>query len=1490
MKRNNLLNSVSEKLSLHNKRSQYKQFVRMFALLVVFATVAGLTLPAQTLEARNEKTLICTVEDHAHVDECFTDTLNCRVDEIPDHVHTDECLGETKTLVCELAVQDSHAHTDECYTLSEPVLVCELTETEGHTHTDQCMAEKQVLICTTAETAGHAHTEECMVARQQLGCELAETEGHTHTEECNVETSVLSCGMSEGDGAHVHAEGTCWTMTKSENLICTPAEGEEHTHTDECYELVRTDICTLEETAGHVHTDACYTMQTEIGCGLEECEPHVHTEACYVEVFTAGCGLEECEPHTHTETCFTTELAPRCGMEECEPHAHTEACYKQEKILACELVEQTESHTEHTDECYVTEQTYICGLEGYVVETPEPTPENPQRVEEVIALIDTLPRIGEVEEAVKVLEEEKDYVRRKAVLMQVVPQIQAAFDKYNALTEADRAFVTNAETLLNAGWLLTVEIVHFHPALEIDDAYVANIAFTDITVIHPVTETEQAEETAETLQTEIETQPAEEQTEAEENVIVPGDRITYAFTVDTAAYIDMCYGQGRIRVEFVLPVDETQAAFDMASVSWLDTTEGYAPVLTAETRTIDGEEKACQVLTGYILLNADGENCAVPGTFSADITVQVGEIPHGEQLVLTMAAAMEHNVWSGVCDYHQAEEKRTLTSDSLTAANPLSEEEQLANFQAFLEEIKALDLTAEDIAEQTEDLRLRILKALNKGEISKEQYDELIEAIEGDNDEEHIVGEMAFGENYLLFAEEFWASRGGYATPVRKMATYNMLRSSTRAMLANVETEYVGENNEPSDKQIFKWGGTTETSDGVNVSKIIDGTALENVFDITLTVTANESIKEIIEEPDMAVAVVMDISQTMNNNFGDTTRYEAAVVAANQFLENFAKSNTLGVSKVGFVAFNTDAHEIFPLSSCTTANVGSLKAEMKDETDGIIYDYHHYYNSKGNKVVDDHDRFTNIEAGLKRGWDMIKDAPNKNKYIIFLSDGFPTTYISSGYNGYCTYDDSGTHVYTGSATGYGSEYCTHGNDGIQFTDKVINKNCIYGTSYSDTAAIKAREMATSIKADGINVFSIGVDIGGQTITNYLPESGDDYSVVERTSTTYELGSPNSADSFKNWLKNKIGSGYYYDSTNSAELEAAYDEIFAEIKRINAESAKADWVANDPMPYSGAMTFVEFIGLYDKDDVLRTIDTKLQHNTGDTENTAAYDTATRAINWDLKTSYADTTSSVINGETKTVYKYELKYRVRLKNEIPTIAEEGMFGFAEEGYYNTNNPTTLKYKVTETKDGVLQVSDVKTVNFPIPYVQGYLSELNFNKVDIYDKPVVGAEFTLTHNDVLCAHCRGDIYGKTDAATGTVGTIVTREAVGSLAAGPLVYTAVSEADGKVSFANIPSGHQYILTETQAPAGYAPLDRQYLVTVAYDNQSITVTDLDGKTITEDGKLVVWDGKVVNITSVELPSTGGIGTFMYTAVGAALALTAAAGALINKKRKENED
>lgn len=65
-----------------------------------------------------------------------------------------------------------------------------------------------------------------------------------------------------------------------------------------------------------------------------------------------------------------------------------------------------------------------------------------------------------------------------------------------------------------------------------------------------------------------------------------------------------------------------------------------------------------------------------------------------------------------------------------------------------------------------------------------------------------------------------------------------------------------------------------------------------------------------------------------------------------------------------------------------------------------------------------------------------------------------------------------------------------------------------------------------------------MDVGGQTIQQYITQSekADGFSVVDRTGTTYEIGDAASSEAYKTWLRNSIGSGYYYDSTDLTGLK------------------------------------------------------------------------------------------------------------------------------------------------------------------------------------------------------------------------------------------------------------------------------------------------------------------------------------------------------------------
>lgn len=583
-------------------------------------------------------------------------------------------------------------------------------------------------------------------------------------------------------------------------------------------------------------------------------------------------------------------------------------------------------------------------------------------------------------------------------------------------------------------------------------------------------------------------------------------------------------------------------------------------------------------------------------------------------------------------------------------------------------------------------------------------------------------------------------------------------------------------------QQISSTGGSADTNtagekDGVEVSKIISPSDTENFFDITLTVTTNSKIEEIIKDPDLAIVIVMDISNTMvtNNVTSGESRLDSAQAAAEMLIDEFVEYSrgVNAVRELGFVSFNTNSKQIFALQDCVTSTkkaannkATSLKDEMNTETDAIV-------NQSG--YNGSYKRFTNIESGLKRAKNMLSKSNVKNKYIIFLSDGLPTTYIKSDstYNGYNPYmsseynsDFDASKTYTKSTTGV-------------FYNEFINQLTTIGTDYSDRAAIKARKMATSIKNQGITIFSVGVGINSDRTIDKNSSTVDVDKETYNENGGFETGS--TGKSFKKWLKNSIGSGYYYDTNDTTALKEAYLDIFNKVKEETEKSLDATWVAEDPMGEKGAN--IEFLGFYNDDSLQSTL-------TYSSQTYATY--KSNKISWDLKLAPVTET---FEEDGVTYYKYIIKYRVRLKNELNT--------FDTTKIYVTNDKTTLSYVVRN--DGV--ISDEKYIDFPIPSVVGYLGSLSFTKKSAFDGAILsGAKFKLSHDPDCTCH---DGYINLSKNVSIEDTYAT-----------------STSDGLVSFTNIPSGHTYILTETEAPTDHELSTKEYKIKVAYGQTTGGPTD----------------------------------------------------------------
>ncbi len=598
-------------------------------------------------------------------------------------------------------------------------------------------------------------------------------------------------------------------------------------------------------------------------------------------------------------------------------------------------------------------------------------------------------------------------------------------------------------------------------------------------------------------------------------------------------------------------------------------------------------------------------------------------------------------------------------------------------------------------------------------------------------------------------------------------------------------------------EQIISQGGET-SGDGVKISKTISESSLENYFDITLKVQTSE----IAKEQDVDIVIVMDISRSMVENKvdnGKITRLKSAVNAAEKFIKDFANysSSVSSSRKIGYVDFNTNAYEVFSLQNCNNqTKAEELINKMRTMTNDKVFGYMENgvpSDTKQDKYFNDanHTRFTNIEAGLQLANDMLKTSNSENKFIILLSDGFPTTYMNgNGYNGYDTY----------------TPHASSSSEG-QFYDSVIKNKygrigrpCSYGTDYSERGARKAQLLATKIKNTGVKIYSVGsgIDTGTKTVDEYANYNYDHkyinhFSTVDRIDTDYAIG--HSLQDFKRWLggtnnsqKPGIGSGYdkgyYFDTTDSASLNEAYAKIFENIKKLT----EASWVAEDPMnsDTSSVRDVINFVGIYDNNKNLS--DSVSQSATSD--NTASYDSTTDKINWDLKKSKY---TKAVDGNT-TYYNYELKYRIRLKTEANNFESEKIF--------KTNGKTTLTYIIKESgKDQKLG-----SLTFKVPEVKGYLGTLTFDKLTNYGKkpkPLEGTTFEIYHSsDCPCLKERKHIDEN------------------------FKMTSTSNSEGKVIFDNIPSGHKYKIHEISTDEYHEINTESFDVTVSYGQTTSPLKD----------------------------------------------------------------
>ncbi len=582
--------------------------------------------------------------------------------------------------------EDGHQHDDGCYT-RQPV--GELA------HGDDCYQER--LVCGNDGSDGHAHDGNCYGEVSMAGCGMEE-----HNESCY--KKVLACGY--GDGAYDVAafsetEGVQEAVDSEENgsdgatteVTSEAIDGQEPAETED--NDGAGDMDEPEEEPVEEPADSEVAEPEETGAPEESTGPVQPEETGALEEGTEPVQTETTEkPEDIADSEQTASPTPDESGEALEPstenpeeqpivfdedewkltcdeaHEHIEACYQP---LLCGL----KAHA-HTEECYDGEQNLICGMEEHEhSDICLLSLENQQKIRELNELIAALPGQEEILEQIQIYEgleeaggaegtpDEEAYA---AYMMALMAQVQEAYEAYMALDEELKEYVEGAEYLLALSGILSgvtlEEQEQVWNPMEPDEAYINEIKITSIkTGSAPFDKTEgQGNDTT-----------------ADDMIVRTFDTVTYNFSANMKSWnASKSYSEARVKLEFVLPLTEKEAVFDQTAMAWMDQTEGYKPVLTKETRTINGVERECQVLTCYKwLLPSTGNQSVVPGDFGENVTINVLAMKNDEEFSPIISAAMDGGAWDGPCDKEghkidgqPAVEKKTVTADpvKVTAA------------------------------------------------------------------------------------------------------------------------------------------------------------------------------------------------------------------------------------------------------------------------------------------------------------------------------------------------------------------------------------------------------------------------------------------------------------------------------------------------------------------------------------------------------------------------------------------------------------------------------------------------------------------------------------------------------------------------------------------------------------------------------------------------------------------------------------------------------
>lgn len=517
------------------------------------------------------------------------------------------------------------------------------------------------------------------------------------------------------------------------------------------------------------------------------------------------------------------------------------------------------------------------------------------------------------------------------------------------------------------------------------------------------------------------------------------------------------------------------------------------------------------------------------------------------------------------------------------------------------------------------------------------------------------------------------------------------------------------------------------------------------------------------------------------------------------------------------------------------------------------------------------------------------------QYTTFTSTGSTAEGIKAG-NATITINDNG---YNSNAkyTAYKVLDATVSGTVYKYT---VNSNfsSLFGSTYTVTegGSIKKGTEEITSNSDLAKEFAQAVEAKANGLTGTEFNVGAEQALAPGYYVIVQTGS-NSADA---WvpslpilvdLPQKSGDNYIY--ATKVDPKGGYPSITKKIVENNTKYDKNDVSINDDVNYEITSDVTKYSSNA-KDITYKIVDTLSKGLTYN--NNAIIKAGEKTLVKD--TDYTVSTTTTTDGETKITFnfvydsikaadKVVLTYSAKL-NKDAVIGEGG-------------NPNDVKLVYTNNPNTTSTATPGTTTETETPKVYTYTYGLAVKKVDQNNpnKVLKGAKFAIYSDEA----CEKEVSGKGNFETQTAET------------------------GYQKFAGLDAGTYYI-KETSAPSGYVKSDKvlkvviegldaagnvttendkltgkaKYTISVVGETGSeisfvvqndadgnATVTAVNGTSLTGEYNLDKLGLAVVgNVEGVELPKTGGAGTWMFTIGGLVLMAGAVTAVAVSKKKEEN--